>query len=59
MHQEDEVRYHWRRALHELNLGLAAASSEASRAHLHLSSLHSRRLRSLQGLLAAEALRSG
>ena len=48
MQHEDDIRYHSRRALNELNLGLTSENAEVSRAHLKLSKLHSRRLRSLR-----------
>jgi hypothetical protein len=45
---DDEIDYHRRRALRELDLGIGAESSEAARAHLELSSLHLKRMEALK-----------
>jgi hypothetical protein len=47
MPRELLVHYHSNRATQELDLGLAAQSSAAARAHLKLAALHLARLRDL------------
>jgi hypothetical protein len=48
MQDNEIIRYHSKRNLAELNAGLTAQTLTASRAHLHLSSLHLERARTLQ-----------
>lgn len=43
----DEIRFHSQRAIAELDLARAAASPEAARLHLSLSSLHLDKIRAL------------
>lgn len=49
MQRLDAVSYHSSRATSELDLGLAARSGAASRAHLKLASMHMARVRELTG----------
>lgn len=44
--------YHAARATRELDMGLAAGSAAAARAHLQLASLHMARVRELTGTIA-------
>ena len=49
MSNEDQIAYHSKRAMKELDLGLMARSIPAARAHMQLSSLHLQRARELSG----------
>lgn len=55
---DEDIDYHRRRALRELDLGLVAGTSAAARAHLELSSLHMRRMLELKGEAARPVHRS-
>ncbi|WP_324749144.1 hypothetical protein SH591_10890 [Sphingomonas sp. LY54] len=46
---QDDIEYHSKRAISELDRGLISQSMEAARAHLQLSSLHFERARELSG----------
>ncbi|SMF61142.1 hypothetical protein [Allosphingosinicella indica] len=46
---QDDIDYHSKRAISELDKGLICQSMEAARAHLRLSSLHFERVRELSG----------
>jgi hypothetical protein len=48
---QDDIDYHSKRAVSELDRGLISQSMEAARAHLRLSSLHFERARELSGRL--------
>lgn len=49
MRRIDALNYHSERATRELDLGLVADSSSATRAHLQLASMHLQRVRELNG----------
>ena len=54
--KQDQIDYHSKRAMKELDLGLMAVSIPAARAHLKLSSLHLQRARELSGRLGPPPL---
>ena len=57
MSNEDQIAYHSKRAMKELDLGLMAGSIPAARAHMQLSSLHLQRARELSGQSGPAPLR--
>ena len=58
MQRLDALSYHSRRATRELDLGLAAASMAAARAHLQLAAMHMQRLRELTAQSISTPLRA-
>ena len=47
MHTGDEISFHSRRVMDELDLAVRAASTQAARAHFSLSALHLDRMRKI------------